>query len=144
MKTRSLDLKNLMSYPDGFDVIKVTTLIADAVLETGMIVSVTVVDADESALPVGTEAEDVITITEETILVGDDAVKLIGYERDYSCIMFANQPTFANDVTSVIVAGEGKNMSVFNAITDPITIMGYFNKIQIPVTSTDMIVVAYK
>lgn len=144
MKTRSLDLKNLMSYPDGFDIIKVTTLIADAVLEIGMIVSVTVVDADESALPAGTEAEDVITITEETILVGDDAVKLIGYERDYSCIMFANQPTFANDITSVIVAGEGKNMSVFNAIIEPLMIMGYFQKVQIPLLSTDMILIAYK
>jgi len=144
METRHFDLKQLMSYPDGFDIIKVTALIADAVLEPGMIVSVTAIDAKNSGLPEGTQAEDVITITERTTLLGNDAVNLIGYKRSYSGIMFVNQPTFANDITSVIVAGEGKNMSVFNTITEPLTIMGYFQKVQIPLLSTDMILIAYK
>lgn len=144
MKTRSLDLKNLMSYPDGFDVIKVTNLIADAKLEIGMIVAVTAVDAEESGLPEGTQALDVITITEETTLLGNDAVSLVGFQRIYSGIQIMNKPTFSDNITDIVVAGEGKNLSVLNAITTVFMLFGYFQKVQIPVTSTDMIVIAYK
>lgn len=144
MKERSLDQKILQAHPDTFDIIKVTDFIADAKLEKGMIVFVVTVDAEESGLPDGTTADAVILISEETTLLGDDAVKLIGYKRNYSAIQFATQPTFASDLTSVIVAGDGKDMSLFNSVTQPITVYGYFNKIQIPTDSTDTVIVAYR
>lgn len=143
-KTRPMDVKQLMSYPDDFDIIKVTTLDADDVLMPGMIVSVVAVDADNSALPEGTLVNDVLEITDEITLVEDDEVLLIGYNQIYSAIHIVNQPTFANDLTSIIVGEEGKNLSVFNAITSQFIIYGYFTKIQIPKTSTDMILIAYK
>lgn len=68
----------------------------------------------------------------------------MGYRRNYSAIQLVTKPTFANDETSVVVAGVGKNMSLFNTVEQPIYVFGYFNRIQIPPTSTDTIIIAYK
>lgn len=144
MKERSLDQKIFQAYPDDFDIIKVTAMTAGATLEKGMIVHIVAIDADKSGLPEDFEVDHTYVIAEPTTLVEDDSVKLLGYKRDYSAILLATQPTFANDLTSVIVNGEGKNMSLFNSVASPITVPGYFNRIQLPEASTTTVIVAYR
>jgi hypothetical protein len=144
MEERSLDQKLFQAHPDTFDIIKVTAMTAGAVLEKGMIVHIVAIDADKSGLPESFEVDHNYVISEPTTLVEDDSVKLLGYKRNYSAIQFATQPTFANDLTSVIVAGKGKNMSLFNSVTSPITVPGYFNQIQIPEGSATTVIVAYR
>ena len=139
---RAKDVKELQSYPDDFDIIKVTTFTtAGDVIKSGSIISVTTRDA-ESDLPIAQGS--IGTLTSDVTLVGDDEVVLIGYLQNYVGIDILNQPTFANDLTSIIINGSGKNMSYLNGIETPMSILGFFNKIQIPITSTDMVLIAYK
>lgn len=144
MKERSFDQKQFQACPDDFDIIKVTTFTAGAKLKKDMIVYIVAVDADNSGLPAGSVPTATILIKDDIVLKGNDSVKLVGYRRNYSAIQLVTKPTFANDETSVVVAGVGKNMSLFNTVEQPIYVFGYFNRIQIPSTSTDTIIIAYK
>lgn len=140
--TRSFDQKILESHPDNFDIIKVVTVTgAGTVVKAGSIISVTTKHGS-SNLPIAQGS--VGTLASDVTLVGTDAVVLLGYKRNYAGIQMLNQPTFANDLTSVIVSGEGKNMSHLNIIDTPFEILGYFQKIQIPITSTAMVLIAYR
>lgn len=144
MHERSIDRKMFQSCPDDFDIIKVDLFTAGARLQKGMIVKVVAVDSGSSGLPAGVAANMIVLISKDTVLRGSDSATLLGYRRDYSAIQFVTQPTFANDTTSVVVAGVGKNMSVFNNVTQSLVIHGWFNQIQIPESSTDTIIIAYR
>jgi len=141
MRTRTYDEKLLSQIPDNFDIIKVTIYTtAGDIIKAGSIIKVTTKDAGSNLLL----AQGTTGIVEiDTELVGTDEIILLGYKQNYSKITVF-KPTFANDVTSILVCDEGKNMSLVNALPDGSTIEGNFNQIQIPSTSTDTIIIAYR
>jgi hypothetical protein len=143
---RPFEIKQLQSYPDDFDIIKVITTGTSAtgrVIRAGTIF-ILVAKGTPSGFTALTAGATIYTATQNYTMKAGDNVTLLGYEQNYTAIMVMNQPTFANDETSVIIAGAGKNLSHLNTLTNQFTILGFFQRIQIPATSTTMIVIAYK
>lgn len=139
---RSIDVRQMMSFPDDFDIIKVQQFnTAGDVLEAGSVISVTSLGAS-SDVPIAAGSTGVLA--DAVMLKSGDNVTLLGYRRNYSALLLVTQPTFGNNETDVIVAGNGKNLSVLNTVGCQITIMGFFNQIAIPAASTSTVLIAYK
>jgi len=143
---RVFDAKVAQSYPDNFDIIKVITTGTSA---TGTIIKqgtifLLVAKGTPSGFTALTAGDTVYTASVDYTMKAGDNVTILGYERNYSCIVLLNQPTFANNTTSIIVANEGKNLSSLNTLTNQVSILGFFQKIQLPSTSTSMIILAYR
>lgn len=142
---RSLSQKEYQSYPDNFDIIKVTTTGASAagtVIKDGTIFILEAKGADSNFTQ--TAGVTIYTAEKDYVMVAGDNVTILGYKRNYCGIEILNKPTFANDITSVMVGENGKNLSALNSIETPMSILGNFTKIQLPSTSTDMVILAYR
>lgn len=140
--SRPLAARMAQSYPEDFDIIATQNFTAGDVLEHGMVVYVTAKDNTASALPADASLNQNYVISQETTLAAGDAVTLVGYQRSYIGIDMAKDAQFNNDSTSVIVNGHGKNMSVLNGSTG--IVWGTFDKVVIPATATDTIIIAYR
>jgi hypothetical protein len=144
---RSLDEKTYQSYPDDFDIIKVKTTGTSAAGEVikKNTIFICVAKGTPSGFPDDiTAGATIYTADQEYTMKTGDNVTILGYKRNYVGIEILNQPTFADDVTSIMVNNVGKNLSDLNDIDTAMSILANFTKIQIPATSTDMIILAYK
>ena len=143
MAERDINQKEYQSMPDDFDIIKVTEhSTAGDVIPQGAVIHVVTKAAVNSKIPFSASATG--TLTSDIALVAGDKVKLLGYKRNYSGIELITECVFANDLTSVIVNGSGKNMSEINIASAGTLIMGAFQKVTIPITSTDSVLIAYR
>ena len=139
---RAIDEKTIQSYPDSFEIIKVTALTnaGDVIPQNSIYVSDK--NGTTSALPTKGETKHV-AIAPITLKDGDEAT-IVGMVGRFPAIEVYN-PAFADNSTDVVVNGEGKNLSVFNSLWDDgKLIYGLFEKIVIPTTETDMIILAYR
>ena len=139
---RAIDEKTIQSYPDGFEIIKVTALTSagDVIPQNSIYISV--VNGTPSALPTAGTTEHV-AIAPITLKTGDKAT-IVGMVGRFPAIEVYN-PAFANNSTDVVVNGEGKNLSVFNDLWENGKLTyGLFERIVIPTAETDMIILAYR
>ena len=139
---RAIDEKTIQSYPDSFEIIKVTALTSagDVIPQNSIYISVA--NGEPSALPnAGTTKH--VAIAPITLKDGDQAT-IVGMVGRFPAIE-VYKPAFANNLTDVVVNGDGKNLSVFNSLWDDgKLIYGLFERIVIPTAETDMIILAYK
>jgi len=143
MAERDINQKEYQSMPDDFDIIKVKQYkTAGNIIPQGAVIHVVTKAAVNSKIPFSDSATG--TLTSDIALVTGDKVKLLGYKRNYSGIELITECVFADDLTSVIVNGAGKNMSNLNDASAGTLIMGAFQKVTIPITSTDSVLIAYR
>lgn len=143
MAERDINQKKYQSMPDDFDIIKVTQYnTAGDVIPQGSIIYVTAKAAENSEIPFA--ATETGTLTSDITLITGDNVTVVGYQRNYAGIQLITECVFANNLTSVIVNGAGKNMSLLNDAPAGTLIMGAFQKVTIPRTSTDSVLIAYR
>lgn len=143
MAERDKTQKEYQSMPDDFDIIKVTQYnTAGTVIPQGSVIYVTTKAVEGSEIPfIATETG---TLTSDITLITGDNVTVVGYQRNYAGIKLIKKCAFANNLTSVIVNGAGKNMSLLNDADAGTEIMGAFQKVTIPTTSTDSVLIAYR
>lgn len=143
MAERDKTQKEYQSMPDDFDIIKVKQYnTAGDIVPQGAVIYVTAKAAQNSEIPFN--ASETGTLTSDIELIAGDDISIVGYQRNYSGIQLITECVFADDLTSVIVNGSGKNMSDTNSAPAGTLIMGAFQKVTIPITSTDSILIAYR
>lgn len=143
MAERDKAQKEYQSMPDDFDIIKVTRYnTAGDIIPQGAVIYVATKAVDDSEIPFDALATGVLT-SDITLLETED-VKVVGYQRNYAGIQLITECVFADDLTSVIVNDSGKNMSDINNAPAGTLIMGAFQKVTIPTTSTDSVLIAYR
>lgn len=143
MAERDKTQKEYQSMPDDFDIIKVTQYnTAGDVIPQGSVIYVTTKAAEDSEIPFDEAATG--TLTSDVTLLETEDVTVVGYQRSYSGIQLITECVFANNLTSVIVNGAGKNMSLLNDSPAGTLIMGAFQKVTIPASSTDSVLIAYR
>lgn len=143
MAERDKTQKEYQSMPDDFDIIKVTQYnTAGDVIPQGSVIYVTTKAVEGSEIPFA--ADETGTLTSDVTLLETEDVTVVGYQRSYSGIQFITECVFANNLTSVIVNGAGKNMSLLNDAPAGTLIMGAFQKVTIPTSSTDSVLIAYR
>ena len=143
MAERAKDQKEYQSMPDDFDIIKVKQYkTAGDVIPQGAVIYVTTKAAEDSEIPFAALATG--TLTSNIALIAGDDISIVGYQRNYAGIQLITECVFADDLTSVIVNGAGKNMSDLNNASAGTLIMGAFQKVTIPTTSTDSVLIAYR
>lgn len=143
MAGRDKNQKEYQSMPDDFDIIKVKQYdAAGDVIPQGAVIYVTAKAAEDSEIPFAALATG--TLTSNIALIAGDDISIVGYQRNYAGIQLITECVFANDLTSVIVNGAGKNMSGVNDASAGTLIMGAFQKVTIPRTSTDSVLIAYR
>lgn len=138
----NIDEKIYNSYPDGFDVVKVTAkTTAGNIIYKNDLYTVTAKGSTGSSLP--TAGATVHTATSDIVLVSGDQVLIVGRVGKYRGIAIW-KPTFASNLTSVILNGKGIDMSVFNSLVDDgYLFYGEFSRVSIPGTSTNTVIVCY-
>ncbi|MDY0387410.1 MAG: hypothetical protein RBT65_09845 [Methanolobus sp.] len=143
MAERNINQKKYQSMPDDFDIIKVKQYnTADDIIPQGAVIYVAAKATENSEIPFDELATGTLT-SDITLIAGDD-ISIVGYQRNYAGIELITECVFANDLTSVIVNGAGKNMSDVNDAPAGTLIMGAFQKVTIPTTSTDSVLIAYR
>jgi len=143
MAERDINQKKYQSMPDDFDIIKVKQYnTAGDIIPQGSVIYVTTKAAEDSEIPFDALATG--TLTSNITLIAGDNISIVGYQRNYSGIELITECVFANDLTSVIVNGAGKNMSLLNNAPAGTLIMGAFQKVTIPTSSTDSVLIAYR
>ena len=143
MAGRDKNQKEYQSMPDDFDTIKVKQYnTAGDIIPQGAVIYVTAKAAQNSEIPFN--ASETGTLTSDIELITGDDISIVGYQRNYSGIQLITECVFADDLTSVIVNGSGKNMSDINSASAGTLIMGAFQKVTIPITSTDSVLIAYR
>lgn len=143
MAERDINQKKYQSMPDDFDIIKVKQYnTAGDVIPQGSVIYVTTKAVEDSEIPFA--ATETGTLTSDVTLLETEDVTVVGYQRSYSGIQFITECVFANNLTSVIVNGAGKNMSLLNDAPAGTLIMGAFQKVTIPTSSTDSVLIAYR
>lgn len=143
MAERDKTQKEYQSMPDDFDIIKVTQYnTAGDVIPQGSVIYVTTKADEDSEIPFA--ANETGTLTSDVTLLETEDVTVVGYQRSYSGIQLITECVFANNLTSVIVNGAGKNMSLLNDAPTGTLIMGAFQKVTIPTSSTDSVLIAYR
>ena len=143
MAGRDKNQKEYQSMPDDFDIIKVKQYnTAGDIIPQGAVIYVTSKAAQNSEIPFN--ASESGTLTSDIELIAGDDISIVGYQRNYSGIQLITECVFADDLTSVIVNGAGKNMSDINSASAGTLIMGAFQKVTIPITSTDSVLIAYR
>jgi hypothetical protein len=143
MAGRDKNQKEYQSMPDDFDIIKVKQYnTAGDIIPQGAVIYVTNKAVANSEIPFDNSATG--TLTSDIALIAGDDISIVGYQRNYSGIQLITECVFANDLTSVIVNGAGKNMSGVNDASAGTLIMGAFQKVTIPRTSTDSVLIAYR
>ena len=139
---RAIDEKTIQSYPDSFEIIRVTALTNAGNVIPQNSIYISDENGTTSALPTFGETKHV-AIAPITLKDGDEAT-IVGMVGRFPAIEVYN-PAFANNSTDVVVNGEGKNLSVFNSLWDDgKLIYGLFERIVIPTTETSMIILAYR
>lgn len=139
---RAIDEKTIQSYPDSFEIIKVTTLTTAGAVIPQNSIYISDDNGEPSALPTAGETKHV-AIAPITLKTGDKAT-IVGMVGRFPAIE-TYKPAFANNSTDVVVNGEGKNLSVFNLLwEDGKLTYGLFERIVIPTDQTDMIILAYR
>lgn len=137
----NIDEKIYNSYPDGFDVVKVTAKTTAGDIISKNDIYIVVVKGTGSVLPPISDTP--YTATSDMVLVTGDSVKIVGRVGNYRAIAIW-KPTFASDLTSVILNKNGINMSIFNSLVDDgYLFYGAFSKVSIPSTSTNTVIVCY-
>ena len=143
MAERDKNQKEYQSMPDDFDIIKVKQYnTAGDVIPQGSVIYVTTKAVEDSEIPFAEAATG--TLTSDITLLENEDVTVVGYQRNYAGIQLITECVFADDLTSVIVNGAGKNMSYLNDTAAGTLIMGAFQKVTIPTTSTDSVLIAYR
>lgn len=143
MAERDKTQKEYQSMPDDFDILKVTQYnTAGDVIPQGSVIYVTTKAVEDSEIPFA--ATETGTLTSDVTLLETEDVTVVGYQRSYSGIQLITECVFANNLTSVIVNGAGKNMSLLNDAPAGTLIMGAFQKVTIPTSSTDSVLIAYR
>jgi hypothetical protein len=143
MAERDINQKKYQSMPDDFDIIKVKQYnTAGDIIPQGAVIYVAAKAVANSEIPF--DATVTGTLTSNIVLIAGDDISIVGYQRNYSGIELITECVFANDLTSVIVNGSGKNMSDVNDAPAGTLIMGAFQKVTIPTTSTDSVLIAYR
>jgi hypothetical protein len=143
MAERDINQKKYQSMPDDFDIIKVKQYnTAGDIIPQGAVIYVAAKAVANSEIPFNASATG--TLTSDIVLVAGDDISVVGYQRNYAGIELITECVFANDLTSVIVNGSGKNMSDVNDAPAGTLIMGAFQKVTIPTTSTDSVLIAYR
>ena len=143
MAGRDKNQKEYQSMPDDFDIIKVKQYdTAGDIIPQGAVIYVTNKAVANSEIPFDAEATG--TLTSNIALIAGDDISIVGYQRNYAGIQLITECVFADDLTSVIVNGAGKNMSNLNDVSAGTLIMGAFQKVTIPRTSTDSVLIAYR
>lgn len=143
MAERDKTQKEYQSMPDDFDILKVTQYnTAGDVIPQGSVIYVTTKAVEGSEIPFA--ANETGTLTSDVTLLETEDVTVVGYQRSYSGIQLITECVFANNLTSVIVNGAGKNMSLLNDAPTGTLIMGAFQKVTIPTSSTDSVLIAYR
>lgn len=143
MAERDKAQKEYQSMPDDFDILKVTQYnTAGDVIPQGSVIYVTTKAVEGSEIPFA--ATQTGTLTSDVTLLETEDVTVVGYQRSYSGIQLITECVFANNLTSVIVNGAGKNMSLLNDAPAGTLIMGAFQKVTIPTSSTDSVLIAYR
>ena len=143
MAERDINQKKYQSMPDDFDIIKVKQYkTAGDIIPQGAVIYVAAKAAANSKIPFDASATG--TLTSDIALIAGDDISIVGYQRNYAGIQLITECVFADDLTSVIINGAGKNMSDFNDASAGTLIMGAFQKVTIPRTSTDSVLIAYR
>lgn len=143
MAGRDKNQKEYQSMPDDFDIIKVKQYnTAGDIIPQGAVIYVAAKAAQNSKIPFNASATG--TLTSDIVLIAGDDISIVGYQRNYAGIQLITKCVFADDLTSVIVNGAGKNMSNLNDVSAGTLIMGAFQKVTIPRTSTDSVLIAYR
>lgn len=140
---RSTDEKIIQSYPDDFAIIKVTALTTagDKIPQNSVYTS-DANAAEDSALP--TAGATLHTAMSDITLVDGDEATIVGMVGRFPGIEIY-ECAFGDNTTDIVVNSKGKNLSVFNDLWENGKfVYGLFERIVIPSTATDMIILAYK
>lgn len=140
---RDIDTKILESYPDNFDIIKVNTLDGSGSIEPFQVFKVLTIGGDSEFGELS--ANGTYVADKHYELDTGDKIAILGWQRNYAAILvLSDEQAFPNDTTSIIVGGEGKNLSKLNGLLAGVQLLGKFERIQLAANDSNTVLVAYR
>lgn len=144
MQDRNIELKEIMSMPDDFEIVKVQTVTgAGGIIPVGSVFRISAKASQDSGF--GSLSINTTYLADvEYTMVDDDVAVIIGVHGSFSAIQIIAATTFADNVTDVIVNGAGKNLSLLGQLPAGTILYGLFNRVSLQAANTDPIIIVYK
>lgn len=144
MQHRNIELKDMMSMPDDFEIVKVQTVTGvGGIIPVGSVFRISAKAAQNSGF--GSLSVNTTYLADvEYTMIADDVAVIIGVHGNFSAIQIVAATTFANNATDIIVNGAGKNLSLLGKLPAGTILYGLFNRVSLQAANTDPIIIVYK